>query len=1552
MKNRIVSALLLLCMLASTLASLGITVGAATVGEGMTFTAADQYKIPYLLNVQKPAQGDEAMTIEAEIWIDPATGDTARAGAVLGNYRAKSSSQARSMGLEIYTGGRVRLHTNHAGDTVFESVDLRQYVGTASAPKFVKISVVINATQQAMSLYVNGKHMETKTNTNLTSGELVLNDAFVLGGDLRSGNSQYFKGNIKNVAVYADARTASEITADASKTAFSVDSADANLLFAYDLTQRPPKCFEDLSANGYDIPNSYAYVEGMTFRADTTYEIQHKLNIQTPASGDEAMTVEMELHIDPTSSGRGGTVLGCYDENTLKNGLNIEMYSNGTLRLYTNHAGDTKFSTDLRPYMGTVSAPKHAKIALVINVTQKRAYLYVNGTQVENKKITSFEPGDLVLPDNFILGGDARANNANYFKGDLKNLAVWSDARTAAEITADAAKETFSVASDSALLFAYDLTKETQTEAFTDLSGNGRHVIWKPQEGKSFVLGSHDKITKPLPNPPKTVEATIYMPTTVTTRGGVIIGNLTDTSTDKRANFNFEINDKGQPRLYYARSTNLVFTDIDVRTYGGWVHLALVFDDSNPDMNTITCYVNGEAKQTLTHTGDYLSTMNHTTYCIGADFRTVNTPENARFKGYIKDVTLYTDVRNATEIKSDYQNGASLTDASVLAAWDFTKTIGFRDLTGNGYDIFNPDAGMTFTQEDLYRTNSDFSTRPYTFETWLQLPKSYSGRGGVIFGNVTQMGDQDNALSFEISSNGNPRLYFYTNGSKNRSFTFTNVDVRSDGWTHLAIVYDKTLKQIHCYLNGELVQTLTKHDKDTTTDASISVPSGYKNTSLGQMALGGDMRDQTAPTNLTKRNEQYFKGVLHDLALFDDVRTADEIKADFENGITNSASGLISYYNLEDADGYEKVNDKKNGNHFTTVWELNPREDVTDYDYTFAVLGDTQKLIEQDFLKGTTYFKSIYDWIVEHREEKNIQLVMGLGDITENGHDGGDTGVEGPGEWEIAKAVIPSTLGAAGIPYSLVPGNHENPEQLTTYFADEPSLTNNITGYYTNDAATLLGNYYMNIDVGEHKYTIFVLEYGAVDEILDWVGEVCDANPDRRVIITTHAYMFRDGTTLDKGDVVPPDSTGQKPLNNGDEMWEKLCSKHRNILMVLSGHDPCENIIYRQDAGEYGNIVTQMLIDPQGMDKTYGYRTGMVALFHFSNDGKDLYVEYVSTIRDEYFREENQFKLSLYSEDKGGVHSIVAGEAENTYRVYFANGTYEEFPVGNGMDGVATVNGYRLLLDDKIGVASYLALPKFFTPASVSLKFTVNGEETLLSLSDATENEYGFGFVGYVSAAQMTKTVTLELYYDEVLLLRSTFTVAEYAKKILENADTNPEYAAAVDLVKAMLNYGAQSQLYFDEDVDSLANAILSEAERVIADRTEEILLLANASTEGELYGVSYLTTALGLQSETVIYHYFNLTDDALYTVQCEGAEVEYEVVGGRLVVKLHGIDAANLATVYRLTLENGEETLTVSCNAFAYAKAVVSSETAGDHLKLLMYALYEYYAATAAYSA
>ena len=151
-------------------------------------------------------------------------------------------------------------------------------------------------------------------------------------------------------------------------------------------------------------------------------------------------------------------------------------------------------------------------------------------------------------------------------------------------------------------------------------------------------------------------------------------------------------------------------------------------------------------------------------------------------------------------------------------------------------------------------------------------------------------------------------------------------------------------------------------------------------------------------------------------------------------------------------------------------------------------------------------------------------------------------------------------------------------------------------------------NTYQTLTVGEMKYLIMTLDYGASIPVLRWAGKVCDAYPDHNVIITTHAYLYRDGTTLDQKDVCPPVTTGG--YNNGDHIWEILITEHENITMVISGHDPCDQIVVTQEKGEAGNTVTQMLVDPQGADEIIDGGLGMVAILYFSEDGRDVTVEY------------------------------------------------------------------------------------------------------------------------------------------------------------------------------------------------------------------------------------------------------------------------------------------------------------------------------------------------------
>ena len=290
------------------------------------------------------------------------------------------------------------------------------------------------------------------------------------------------------------------------------------------------------------------------------------------------------------------------------------------------------------------------------------------------------------------------------------------------------------------------------------------------------------------------------------------------------------------------------------------------------------------------------------------------------------------------------------------------------------------------------------------------------------------------------------------------------------------------------------------------------------------------------------------------------------------------------------------------------------KEPVTDFAYSMAVIGDTQ-IVSQDAPENMA---KIYEYILNNVDSKNIKFVMGLGDITDDSRES---------EWENDVAQIKRMDGI--VPYSLVKGNHDLPQDFNKYIYYE-DYKDIIAGAY--EAGSMLNTYH-TFTVGDIQYMVMCLDFGAKDDVIEWANEVIEAHPYHNVIITTHAYMFRDGNLLNSthGDAPSNWNTGDEAYNDGDEMWEKLIKKHKNIVLVLSGHIDSETIVMRQDEGDNGNTVTQMLINPQYVDRDYISEgcVGMVAMFYFSEDGKTVQVEYYSTIQEQYLREDNQFTFEL-----------------------------------------------------------------------------------------------------------------------------------------------------------------------------------------------------------------------------------------------------------------------------------------------------------------------------------
>ena len=335
----------------------------------------------------------------------------------------------------------------------------------------------------------------------------------------------------------------------------------------------------------------------------------------------------------------------------------------------------------------------------------------------------------------------------------------------------------------------------------------------------------------------------------------------------------------------------------------------------------------------------------------------------------------------------------------------------------------------------------------------------------------------------------------------------------------------------------------------------------------------------------------------------------------------------------------------------------------TDYAYSIAVVGDTQIINKADASSDTEYMQTLYTWLKNHRTEKNIQYVIGVGDITDTYQ---SSGTYYAAEWENAKAAL-AILDEAGIPYSLVRGNHDISSGMngafglgSEYYNDLVALSEakdaegrpmaGFSGEYTDDtkAQYKIENTYRKLIVGNDKYLIVTLDWAPSAANLTWLDGVIAANGDYKVIVTMHQFLYKEGTFADDADSTLPHENinsatwGEIPTGGTElprTLWDSVLSKHANVEMILCGHEAIDNILTTQLRGDNGNTVTAMLIDAQALD-TY-IPAGMVAMLYFSEGGDIINVEYISTIRDydndsstnAYFRAENQFSIALEYDD-------------------------------------------------------------------------------------------------------------------------------------------------------------------------------------------------------------------------------------------------------------------------------------------------------------------------------
>ena len=228
--------------------------------------------------------------------------------------------------------------------------------------------------------------------------------------------------------------------------------------------------------------------------------------------------------------------------------------------------------------------------------------------------------------------------------------------------------------------------------------------------------------------------------------------------------------------------------------------------------------------------------------------------------------------------------------------------------------------------------------------------------------------------------------------------------------------------------------------------------------------------------------------------------------------------------------------------------------------FTIAVLGDTQHYV--DDAAYTQTFNQMTQWLVDNKDNRNIQFVAHVGDLVDSNT---------TTQWDRVRSALRTLDGQ--IPYVLVSGNNDYSGSRTssqfnsiTRFGPETryDFQTTLSGYYPAEPNSRLNTYH-TFSVDGQDFLVLALEFGPRDAVVDWAKSVVDAHPDHRAILLTHAYMYGGGNWFDHS-VDPEDPQGRtydeildetfgrtrstgnphsyswisSDCNDGRELWDKL----------------------------------------------------------------------------------------------------------------------------------------------------------------------------------------------------------------------------------------------------------------------------------------------------------------------------------------------------------------------------------------------------------------------------
>jgi carboxypeptidase family protein/Big-like domain-containing protein/calcineurin-like phosphoesterase family protein len=336
-------------------------------------------------------------------------------------------------------------------------------------------------------------------------------------------------------------------------------------------------------------------------------------------------------------------------------------------------------------------------------------------------------------------------------------------------------------------------------------------------------------------------------------------------------------------------------------------------------------------------------------------------------------------------------------------------------------------------------------------------------------------------------------------------------------------------------------------------------------------------------------------------------------------------------------------------------------------DFTIIALPDTQN--EAQFFPAV--MQSQTQWIVNNQQALNIQMVLGEGDIVNDGADNT--------QQANADAAV-RLLDTAGVPYLLAIGNHDydgaNPKVSRSALGFNqwfgPARYAGYSFYKGNFPSGSNENFYGELTINGEQYLFLMLEYRPRSMSLDWAESILSANPGMKAIVVTHSFVPPNGSREDRCDT----QDMALPANaDGEDMWQRL-RKHGNVMMVLNGHYTNGNVSHRSDLGDNGNLVNQLFINFQTAPNG---GNGWLRIITFHPASNTVSVQTYSPFLNQFLTDAaNQFTLAINNPQPVTGMGSISGRVRNSATCAAISGA--TVGVGGVSTTTASDGSYHLLL--------------------------------------------------------------------------------------------------------------------------------------------------------------------------------------------------------------------------------------------------------------------------------